>query len=81
MWPLGAAVLLLIVEGLIPEAPLPRLPSGLLAMPTSSGRIRPERKSKKDPARDGSRRDGSRRDGSKRDAPTMDPSRKKRRPA
>jgi len=33
MWPLGLAVLLLVVEGLVPEAPLPRLPSGVLAMP------------------------------------------------
>jgi hypothetical protein len=78
MWPLGAAVLLLIVEGLIPEAPLPRLPSGLLAMPTSrTGRIRPERKTKKDPTRERDR-DGSKRDGSRRDS-TTDPSKKKRR--
>jgi Ca-activated chloride channel family protein len=76
MWPLGAAVLLLIVEGLIPEAPLPRLPSGLLAMPSSSGRIRPERKAKKDPARDGAKRGGS-----KRDASSLEPSKKKRRTA
>jgi Ca-activated chloride channel family protein len=52
MWPLGAAVLLLVVEALVPEAPLPRLPSGVLAMPGRSGRIRPERPSgKKDPTR------------------------------
>ncbi len=44
MWPLGAAVLLLVVEGLVPEAPLPKRPSGLLAMPSRSGRIRDERK-------------------------------------
>lgn len=31
MWPLGIAVLLLLVEGLVPEAPLPRLPFGVLA--------------------------------------------------
>jgi Ca-activated chloride channel homolog len=43
MWPLGAAVMLLIVEGLIPEAPLPKLPSGLLAMPSRTGRIRSEK--------------------------------------
>jgi Ca-activated chloride channel homolog len=52
MWPLGAAVLLLVVEGLVPEAPLPRLPSGVLAMPTRSGRIRSERQvPKKDPTK------------------------------
>ncbi len=44
MWPLGAAVLLLVVEGLVPEAPLPKRPSGVLAMPSRSGRIRAERK-------------------------------------
>ncbi len=45
MWPLGAAVVLLIVEGLVPEAPMPKLPSGVLAMPSSrTGRIRPEKK-------------------------------------
>jgi Ca-activated chloride channel family protein len=49
MWPLGAAVILLIVEGLVPEAPLPKLPSGVLAMPTSrTGRMRPERDAAKD---------------------------------
>jgi hypothetical protein len=47
MWPLGAAVLLLIVEGLVPEAPLPKAPSGVLAMPDArSGRIRPEKREK-----------------------------------
>jgi len=52
MWPLGAAVLLLVAEGLVPEAPLPKLPSGVLAMPTRSGRIRPERPAaKKDPSK------------------------------
>jgi Ca-activated chloride channel family protein len=49
MWPLGAAVLLLIVEGLVPEAPLPKLPSGVLAMPSRTGRIRPERREKTSP--------------------------------
>jgi Ca-activated chloride channel homolog len=50
MWPLGAAVILLVVEGLVPEAPLPKRPSGVLAMPTRSGRIRSERQvPKKDP--------------------------------
>jgi Ca-activated chloride channel family protein len=50
MWPLGAAVLLLVVEGLVPEAPLPKLPSGVLAMPlTRSGRIRPEKTKKREP--------------------------------
>lgn len=29
MWPLGIAVLLLVIEGLLPEAPLPRLPKPL----------------------------------------------------
>jgi Ca-activated chloride channel family protein len=33
MIPLGIALLLLIAEGVIPEAPLPHLPAGLLAMP------------------------------------------------
>jgi Ca-activated chloride channel family protein len=46
MWPLGAAVLLLVIEGLVPEAPLPKLPSGVLAMPSRTGRIRPERREK-----------------------------------
>jgi Ca-activated chloride channel family protein len=32
MWPLGAAVLLLALEGLVPEAPLPRAPSGFIAL-------------------------------------------------
>lgn len=32
MWPLGIAVLLLVVEGVVPEAPLPRLPSGVMTM-------------------------------------------------
>jgi Ca-activated chloride channel family protein len=30
MWPLAVAVALLVLEGLVPEAPLPRLPSGLV---------------------------------------------------
>ena len=47
MWPLGATVLLLIVEGMVPEAPLPKLPSGLLAMPSRTGRIRPEKRPKR----------------------------------
>jgi Ca-activated chloride channel family protein len=34
--PLGIALLLLVIEGLVPEAPLPRLPRGLLAAPTSA---------------------------------------------
>ena len=52
MWPLGLSVLLLVAEGLVPEAPLPRRPSGVLAMPSRSGRIRPERPAdKKDPAK------------------------------
>ena len=54
MWPLGLAVLLLVVEGLVPEAPLPRLPSGVLAMPGRSGRIRPA--TKKDPAKKSKKR-------------------------
>ena len=48
MWPLGLSVLLLVIEGVVPEAPLPRLPSGVLAMPGRSGRIRP---ATKDPAK------------------------------
>jgi Ca-activated chloride channel family protein len=36
-WPLGIALLLLIAEGLIPEAPLPRLRFGSVAMPSVSG--------------------------------------------
>jgi Ca-activated chloride channel family protein len=47
MWPLGAAVILLVVEGLVPEAPLPKLPSGVLAMPSRTGRIRSEKREKK----------------------------------
>jgi Ca-activated chloride channel family protein len=47
MWPLGAAVLLLVVEGMVPEAPLPKLPSGVLAMPSRTGRIRPEKRTKR----------------------------------
>jgi hypothetical protein len=46
MWPLGVAVLLLVIEGLVPEAPLPKLPFGVLAMPSRTGRIRPERREK-----------------------------------
>ncbi|MDB4936230.1 MAG: BatB [Labilithrix sp.] len=56
MWPLGAAVLLLIVEGLVPEAPLPKLPSGVLAMPSRTGRIRPEKREKKSSAEGKKRR-------------------------
>ncbi len=52
MWPLGAAVLLLIVEGLVPEAPLPKLPSGVLAMPSRTGRIRPEKRPKRNKRED-----------------------------
>jgi Ca-activated chloride channel family protein len=49
MWPLGFAVLLVIGEGLVPEAPLPKLPSGVLALPSSrTGRIRPEKKDPRD---------------------------------
>jgi Ca-activated chloride channel family protein len=47
MWPLGAAVVLLVIEGLVPEAPLPKLPSGVLAMPQArTGRVRPEKREK-----------------------------------
>jgi Ca-activated chloride channel family protein len=48
MWPLGVAVLLLVIEGLVPEAPLPKLPSGVLAMPSRTGRIRPEKRERVD---------------------------------
>jgi Ca-activated chloride channel family protein len=48
MWPLGIAVLLLVIEGLVPEAPLPKLPSGVLAMPSRTGRIRPEKRERVD---------------------------------
>ena len=37
VWPLGLAIVLLIVEGLIPEAPLPKLGFASLAMPGLSG--------------------------------------------
>lgn len=42
MWPLGITVVLLVVEGLVPEAPLPRLPSGVMSMAigAESGRRR-----------------------------------------
>ena len=41
MWPLGVAVLLLVVEGAVPEAPRPRAPAGSLAVLPPS---RPARK-------------------------------------
>ena len=44
MWPLGAAVLLLALEGLVPEAPLPRAPSGYLAMPAPKARKKKKRR-------------------------------------
>ncbi|MBS2013058.1 MAG: VWA domain-containing protein [Deltaproteobacteria bacterium] len=45
MWPLGLAVVLLVIEGVVPEAPLPRLPSGVmtLTMGAAPGRRRRER--------------------------------------
>jgi Ca-activated chloride channel homolog len=36
MWPLGLAILLLVVEGVLPEAPLPKLLTGPIALPTPS---------------------------------------------
>ena len=52
MWPLGLAVVLLVIEGLVPEAPLPRLafgfPSGTAAAtPMRPGGGPPKRKQKK----------------------------------
>jgi Ca-activated chloride channel homolog len=44
MWPLGLAVVLLVVEGLVPEAPLPKIPAGLLASPVAP---KAQRKKKK----------------------------------
>jgi Ca-activated chloride channel family protein len=41
MWPLGIAVVLLVVEGLVPEAPLPRLASGFAAALPPGVRMRP----------------------------------------
>ncbi|HEY8077532.1 MAG TPA: VWA domain-containing protein [Labilithrix sp.] len=42
--PLGFALVLLVIEGMIPEAPLPKLPSGLLAMPTAATNTGPRRR-------------------------------------
>jgi Ca-activated chloride channel family protein len=47
MWPLGIAVLLLVLEGVIPEAPRPRIPSGLLAVPTSPAKPTQRRKKRR----------------------------------
>lgn len=44
MWPLGAAVVLLVIEGLVPEAPLPRAASGPLAM---AGTTAPKKRKRK----------------------------------
>jgi Ca-activated chloride channel family protein len=42
--PLGIALVLLVLEGVIPEAPLPKLPSGLLAVPTVAANTGPRRR-------------------------------------
>ncbi|MBX3191318.1 MAG: VWA domain-containing protein [Labilithrix sp.] len=44
MWPLGVAVLLLVIEGVVPEAPLPRLPSGLLTLVPAKPRKKKRRR-------------------------------------
>jgi len=41
MWPLGLAVVLLVVEGLIPEAPLPHIGFGLVSALPAGVRMRP----------------------------------------
>jgi Ca-activated chloride channel family protein len=46
-WPLGIAVLLLLIEGLVPEAPLPRVHIGTLAMPQLSLKDEPKKKKRK----------------------------------
>ena len=48
MWPLGLAVLLLVIEGLVPEAPLPRLG---FALPPVVSPTRKKKKKKPAPAR------------------------------
>ncbi len=47
MWPLGVAVVLLVIEGLVPEAPLPRLPAGLMTMTIGAAQPRQPKKKKK----------------------------------
>jgi Ca-activated chloride channel family protein len=46
-WPLGIAVLLLTIEGLVPEAPLPKIALSSIALP-SIGRPPPKKKRRKD---------------------------------
>src|SRR5690606_18657213 len=41
MWPLGIAVVLLVIEGLVPEAPLPRGSFGFVSGSPSAVRMRP----------------------------------------
>lgn len=41
MWPLGLAVVLLVIEGLVPEAPLPRLGFGFVSALPAGVRMRP----------------------------------------
>lgn len=41
MWPLGVAIVLLVIEGLVPEAPLPRGSFGLVGGSPSAVRMRP----------------------------------------
>lgn len=48
MWPLGLAVLLLVVEGVVPEAPLPRLVTAAVGLlPTASKTKRKAKKKKR----------------------------------
>lgn len=59
MWPLGLAVVLLVIEGLVPEAPLPRLTfgaAGFGATGLGPDGTRPKKKRK------GAKRDGATRD-------------------
>jgi Ca-activated chloride channel family protein len=46
-WPLGIAVVLLLIEGLVPEAPLPKVHIGTLAMPQLSLKDEPPKDLKK----------------------------------
>jgi Ca-activated chloride channel family protein len=50
-WPLGIAVLLLLIEGVVPEAPLPRVHIGTLAMPQLSLKDEPKKKKRKKTAK------------------------------
>jgi Ca-activated chloride channel family protein len=59
MWPLGLAVVLLLIEGLVPEAPLPRLAFGFAAALPAGVRIRSERDAGKNKRKGSGKKDAT----------------------